>query len=85
MDYSFVSIIRVKDCRVEIRTRAFYGSLHTFPLSLNIDRLFTTNDMAVRVRAIVEFVLGLLLSVVGKILSFCRGVSQILSEIRLSN
>lgn len=76
MDYSFVSIIRVKDCEVEITTRAFYGSQHTFPPNLIIDHLFTTNDMGVRVRAIVGFALGLLLSVFGKILSFCRGVSQ---------
>ena len=82
MDYSFVSIIRVKDCHEEITTRAFYGSQHTFPLSLNIEHLFTTNDMGVRVRAIVGFALGLLLSVVlhfvfstiSFILSWCKSV-----------
>ena len=38
-----------------------------------------------RVKDIVGFVLGLLLSVVGETLSFLHGISQILSEIRLSN
>ena len=39
----------------------------------------------VRVKDIVGFLLGLLHSVVGEALSFLHGVSQILSEIRLSN